>query len=93
MTFATNEKENFVFGLPGNPMSAFVTFHLFVLPTLRQFCGYSNHKLSLPAVSVEVCTHACARGAEGRGSTTDFGKVIKKKCREKAEIAIKTKKN
>ncbi|KAK6819550.1 molybdenum cofactor synthesis domain-containing protein [Apiospora arundinis] len=28
-----------VFSLPGNPASALVTFHLFVLPSLRQMCG------------------------------------------------------
>jgi gephyrin len=28
-----------IFGLPGNPASALVTFHLFVLPALRQMAG------------------------------------------------------
>lgn len=54
MTFATNEIGNFIYGLPGNPVSAFVCFHLFVLPTLRKFCGYSNDKLTLPIVKAEV---------------------------------------
>lgn len=30
------------FGLPGNPVSAFVTFHLFVLPTLKQMQGITH---------------------------------------------------
>lgn len=30
-----------VFGLPGNPVSAFVTFHRFVLPALRKMIGTS----------------------------------------------------
>jgi len=36
-----------VFGLPGNPVSAFVTFHLFVAPALRcwQGAGASGHTL------------------------------------------------
>lgn len=54
MTFASNKGKNFLFGLPGNPVSAFVTFHLFVLPALRKHCGYSEHKLSLPYIFVEV---------------------------------------
>ncbi|MEM7148153.1 MAG: gephyrin-like molybdotransferase Glp, partial [Verrucomicrobiota bacterium] len=31
-----------VFGLPGNPVSAFVTFHLFVAPALRKWMGASE---------------------------------------------------
>ena len=30
-----------IFSLPGNPASAIVTFHLFVLPALHQMCGVS----------------------------------------------------
>lgn len=44
-TFATCDfsgKKRLVFGLPGNPVSATVTSHLFVLPALRKICGYSN---------------------------------------------------
>lgn len=57
MTFASRDKngdKRYVFGLPGNPVSAFVTFNLFVLPALRKQCGYSNDKLSLPTIPVEV---------------------------------------
>lgn len=35
-------------------VSAFATFHLFVLPALRKHVGYSEHKLSLPIIHVEV---------------------------------------
>ena len=41
-TFSTcifNGEKKFVFGLPGNPVSAFVTCQLFVLPTLRLLAG------------------------------------------------------
>lgn len=44
-TFATcdfNDEKRLVFGLPGNPVSATVTSHLFVLPALRKMLGYSN---------------------------------------------------
>lgn len=54
MTFATNNDGNCVFGLPGNPVSAFVTFHLFVLPAIRKYSGYSSDKISLPTLKVEV---------------------------------------
>ncbi|KAI9025021.1 MoaB/Mog domain-containing protein [Phycomyces nitens] len=43
-TFATikheNGKEKLVFALPGNPVSAAVSFHLFVLPALRRISGH-----------------------------------------------------
>ncbi|XP_031635110.1 molybdenum cofactor synthesis protein cinnamon [Contarinia nasturtii] len=57
MTFAARETTNthsYLFGLPGNPVSAFATFHLFVLPALRKYCGYSEHKLSLPIIYAEL---------------------------------------
>ena len=34
-----------VFGLPGNPVSAFVTFQLFVRPAVRKWMGFSSHSL------------------------------------------------
>jgi molybdopterin molybdotransferase len=36
---ARGEPETLVFGLPGNPVSAIVTFLLFVRPALRSLCG------------------------------------------------------
>jgi gephyrin len=41
--------------LPGNPVSATVTFYLFVLPALRKIAGYENW--SLPIVQAEVILH------------------------------------
>ncbi|ESO08664.1 hypothetical protein HELRODRAFT_74817, partial [Helobdella robusta] len=41
-TFATlfyKDKKKYIFGLPGNPVSAIVTFHLFALPALRKMSG------------------------------------------------------
>lgn len=51
MTFASNDDVSF-FALPGNPVSAFVTFHLFVLPPLRFMCGFSVAKCKLPTIDV-----------------------------------------
>jgi gephyrin len=42
-TFATlniEDKQRAIFALPGNPASALVTFHVFVLPALRLMSGY-----------------------------------------------------
>jgi molybdopterin molybdotransferase len=39
-----------VFGLPGNPVSAMVTFELFVRPALRRLAGFSAiHRLRVTA--------------------------------------------
>ncbi|KAI8976236.1 MoaB/Mog domain-containing protein [Pilobolus umbonatus] len=47
-TFATvpygKNKSKSVFGLPGNPASALVSFHLFVLPALRQMSGLKQYE-------------------------------------------------
>jgi gephyrin len=51
-TFATKDRMAF-FGLPGNPVSAMVCFHLFVLPYLRQFEGKSPAPTVIRAVTAE----------------------------------------
>lgn len=51
--FKTNEGERqnkVIFSLPGNPASAVVTYHLFVLPALHQMSGISP--VGLPKVKV-----------------------------------------
>ncbi|XP_038071732.1 gephyrin-like isoform X2 [Patiria miniata] len=48
-TFATISSESsqkLFFALPGNPASAIVTFHLFVLPALRKMMGYAQPNLT-----------------------------------------------
>ncbi len=35
-----------VFGLPGNPVSSFVTFELLVRPAIRKWMGFSGHSLA-----------------------------------------------
>lgn len=55
MTFASNKKQaQYFFGLPGNPVSAFVTFHIFVLPALRYCRKYPTEKCILPTITVKV---------------------------------------
>jgi gephyrin len=53
-TFATVEspKKKLIFALPGNPASALVTLHLFVLPSLRKSQGYEHY--DFPQVRVTV---------------------------------------
>ena len=50
-----------VFGLPGNPVSAFVTFLLFVRPALLRMAGAREDALALPAfpatAAVELTNH------------------------------------
>ncbi|VDK17972.1 unnamed protein product, partial [Anisakis simplex] len=45
-TFATglwNGKKKAIFGLPGNPVSAWVTAQLFVVPMLKKIAGYGHY--------------------------------------------------
>ena len=54
-TFATIPINNItkqIFALPGNPASALVTFHLFVLPSLRKASGLENPMLPIAKVSL-----------------------------------------
>ncbi len=44
-----------VFALPGNPSSALVTFHIFVVPALRKLGGWPEGMCQLPRAKVEVC--------------------------------------
>lgn len=53
MTFASKDDKYF-FGLPGNPVSAFVCFHLFALPAIRWCSGWTKEKCILPVVQVTV---------------------------------------
>jgi molybdopterin molybdotransferase len=43
-----------IFGLPGNPVSAFVTFLLFVRPALLRLMGAGNDELSIPQLSATL---------------------------------------
>ncbi|CAL8104514.1 unnamed protein product [Orchesella dallaii] len=54
-TFATctlNGNKKLIFGLPGNPVSATVTSHLFVIPALRKLSGWDTPLY--PAVKVQL---------------------------------------
>ena len=53
-TFATipASPPKLIFALPGNPASALVTFHLFVLPSLRKASGMEKPALPMAKVSL-----------------------------------------
>jgi len=57
-TFATIPFQNGVskpmFALPGNPASALVTFHVFVVPALRLLGGWPKALIHLPRIRVEL---------------------------------------
>ncbi|KAI9298035.1 Molybdopterin binding protein [Neoconidiobolus thromboides FSU 785] len=52
-TFATYKKEKLIFALPGNPVSAMVTFQLLVLPALNYLSGNWNFKFQKIQVELE----------------------------------------
>ena len=59
-TFVTVEHEmetKCLFGLPGNPVSALVTFQLCVRPALRKLAGWNPLRCSHPIITVRL-THS-----------------------------------
>jgi molybdopterin molybdotransferase len=44
-TVFARRKNNLIFGLPGNPISALITFECFVRPVLGRLCGQNNPEL------------------------------------------------
>ena len=56
-------RDRVVFGLPGNPVSCFVSFHLFVAPALRKAMGQET-QLDAPIVRARLT--ATVRGAAER---------------------------
>lgn len=61
--FAAGRRPVRLFGLPGNPVSVFVTFELFVRPVLRLLAGH-RRALDRPAVRVRLV--GPLRGSSGR---------------------------
>lgn len=59
-TFATTSvegKKKLIFALPGNPVSAMVTFNLFVLPALRKLAGYQCPELTKVKAKLPQAVH------------------------------------
>lgn len=53
-TVASGGIEKPIFALPGNPASALVAFHIFVLPALRKLSAYPERLCQLPRIPVKV---------------------------------------
>jgi len=51
-----------IFGLPGNPVSAFVTFLLFVRPAILRMMGASEEEISLPTYEAQLAEEVQNRG-------------------------------
>ncbi|KAG6373752.1 MoaB/Mog domain-containing protein [Boletus reticuloceps] len=47
-------ERKYLFALPGNPASALVTFHIFVVPALRQLGGWPVERCQLPCVKAQI---------------------------------------
>jgi molybdopterin molybdotransferase len=56
-------RDRVIFGLPGNPVSCFVSFHLFVRPALRKYAGEEGRLFASP---VEMRVTAPLRAAADR---------------------------
>src|SRR5947207_2757561 len=71
-----------IFGLPGNPVSAFVTFLLFVRPALLKMMGAGDEELSLPSFDAQLAEEVqntsdrphYVRGRVVRGKFTPVGR-------------------
>ena len=64
-TFATipqgKRPSKLVFALPGNPVSAIVAFHLFVLPALRRMAGWKKPENTTVPVTLQEDIHLDSR--------------------------------
>ena len=71
-----------IFGLPGNPVSAFMTFLLFVRPAILQMRGANENELSLPTSEAQLAEEVqnrsdrphYVRGRVERGTFTPVGR-------------------
>lgn len=55
LTFATTPNK-LIFGLPGNPVSVYLTFHLFVLRAIKKIFGFTEKSLTFP-LKVQLVRH------------------------------------
>ena len=72
-----NSAGTHVFGLPGNPVSAFVTFLLFVRPAILRLLGAADDQLALPSFPATTGVELIHRGDRPhylRGTLDDEGR-------------------
>jgi molybdopterin biosynthesis enzyme len=82
-TFATipqgKRTPKLIFALPGNPVSAIVTFHLFVVSALKKMAGYSKYENVVVPVKVSYKTCIKKRDTYTNGKCIFYKKKKKKK--------------
>jgi len=61
-SFASTDKPCWFFGLPGNPVSAVVTYHQLVLPMIRHLAGEQVE----PVLALKITTQATLKKQPGR---------------------------
>ena len=54
--------------LPGNPVSAYVSFHAFVRPLIRRLAGASEHRTVVPAIAKTPLSSVRGRTSVLRGN-------------------------
>lgn len=59
-------KESWFFGLPGNPVSALVTFYQLVQPALLKLSGYSSDKITNFSPKLTACASVPLKKSAGR---------------------------
>jgi len=75
------QKQCLFFGLPGNPVSAMVTFYQFVLPALNRLSGQQPHKpllIKLPCISTLNKSPGRVEYQRGRIEVNDDGNYVVK---------------
>lgn len=70
---AGDDDTRLIFSLPGNPASAIVTLHLFVLPSLHAASGRKEHGLPKVVVVLDGDVRCDAKRAEYQRATVTVG--------------------
>lgn len=76
LLFAVRPDGGLFFGLPGNPVSALVTFVVFVLPALRKLEGGAFNSIQESATLTTEVSHATGRTEFVRARLDDKGRVV-----------------
>jgi len=85
MTFASKDSK-MVFGLPGNPVSVYLMFHLFVLPAARAICGIETDKLIELPLSEDFKRKKTDRALFAPGKIITDGKISQVKYHGSAHL-------
>ena len=90
MTFASAENKA-VFGLPGNPVSVYLMFHLFVLPAAEKICGLQPPQITQLPISEDFKRKKTDRTLYAPAEITPLGKLKPIKYHGSAHLLALTK--